>query len=128
MTYPGGDDDNFTVTGNTIFGSLVWDAIDACNNNNTITGNTIVNSANSGLHLDGGCGATGTGNTVNKNTFVESACVGILYDSVTAPDVGTDTYYAVPFPLADATIAASCVRSDDNGPMRHNKPIPNPKR
>jgi parallel beta-helix repeat protein len=127
--YPGpGADDNVTVTGNTIFGTSVYDAIDACSNNNTITGNTVVNSANSGLHLDGLCGGTGTGNTVNKNTFVESACAGILYDSDTAPDVGTDIYYAVPFPLADATSAASCVNSNDNGPMRHNKPMPSPKR
>jgi parallel beta-helix repeat protein len=105
---PGNNDDDVSVTGNLIFGSLTYDAIDACSNNNTITGNTIVNSAESGVHLDGTCGATGNGNTVSANTFLESACAGILEDSGEAGNtIGTETYYSVPFPIT--TPATACV-------------------
>jgi parallel beta-helix repeat protein len=111
--YPGpGYDDNVSVTGNFIFGSLTYDAIDACSNGNTITGNTIVNSAESGVHLDGTCGGTGNGNKVSGNTFLESACAGILEDSgETGNTIGTETYYSVPFPIT--TPATACVLSGE---------------
>jgi hypothetical protein len=35
--------DGVSVTGNKIFGTSTFDAIDVCTNNNTITGNTIFN-------------------------------------------------------------------------------------
>jgi hypothetical protein len=126
--YPGpGYDDNVTVTGNFIFGSLTYDAIDVCSNGNTITGNTIVNSAESGVHVDGTCGDTGNANTVGSNTFIESACAGILEDpGETGNTYGTETYYSVPFPIVTSPATTACVLPGE-GPMRH-KLMPSPRR
>jgi parallel beta-helix repeat protein len=97
--------DGVSVTGNKIFGTSTFDAIDACTNGNTITGNTIFNSSESGIHLDASCGGTGTGGNVSGNTILESACAGILADSGTS-NVGNNTFYTVPFTVASST--ASC--------------------
>ena len=100
----GGLGDGVTVTGNKIFGTSSFDAIDACNNNNTITGNTIFNTAQSGVHLDASCGGTGNNNTVSGNTVLESACAGYLIDAATSGN-GTPagTFYTVPFTITSTT-------------------------
>ena len=100
----GGLGDGVTVTGNKIFGTSSFDAIDACNNNNTITGNTIFNTAQSGVHLDASCGGTGNNNTVSGNTVLESACAGYLIDVATSGN-GTPagTFYTVPFTITSTT-------------------------
>jgi parallel beta-helix repeat protein len=99
--------DGVSITGNKIFGTSTFDAIDACSNGNIITGNTIFNSSESGIHLDASCGGTGTGNTVSGNTILESACAGILTD----PGAGTvgvnNLFYTVPFPVATSTSSCS---------------------
>jgi parallel beta-helix repeat protein len=99
--------DGVSVTGNKIFGTSTFDAIDVCTNNNTITGNTIFNSSESGIHLDASCGGTGTGNSVSANTILESACAGILTD----PGAGTvglnNVFYTVPFPVTSSTSLCS---------------------
>jgi hypothetical protein len=98
-----------TVSGNKIFGTGYYDAIDVCTNDNTVTGNTVFNSAESAVHLDSSCSAngnnTGNSNTVSGNTIVESACAGILEDSVTTNTLGTEAYYTVPFPFLNSSTA-----------------------
>jgi hypothetical protein len=107
--------DNVSVTGNKVFGTSTADGIDVCTNSNTITGNTIVNSAESGVHLDASCGGTGNTNTVTTNNILESACAGILDDTgtnTTAPN----TFETVPFPVATSTTGCPFV----SGPV-HSK-------
>ncbi|MFZ0798747.1 MAG: hypothetical protein WCA13_13380 [Terriglobales bacterium] len=107
--------DGVTVTTNKIFGTSTYDAIDVCTNGNTVTKNTIYNSAQSGVHFDDSCSvyysgpATGENNTATGNTILESACAGILDDWAGAGGntYGTETYYTVPFPVAND--ATSCV-------------------
>ncbi|MGA8068494.1 MAG: right-handed parallel beta-helix repeat-containing protein [Terriglobales bacterium] len=91
-----------TVTGNKIFGTPTFDAIDVCSNGNVVTGNTIFNSAESGVHLDASCGGTGQNNNALSNTILESACAGVLDDwSATGGNsYSSETYYTVPFPVA----------------------------
>ncbi len=109
--YTLGDDganlgDGVTVTSNKVFGTSTYDAIDVCTNGNTVKSNTILNSAESGVHLDGSCGAsfggaTGNNNIVTGNTIVESACGGILSDPGTTGNTTTpNTYYSVPVTMA----------------------------
>jgi parallel beta-helix repeat protein len=92
--------DGVSITANKVFGTAVYDAIDVCTNGNTVKTNTVINSAESGVHLDASCGGTGTGNTVSGNTFVESGCAGILDDTglnTTSPN----TYFTVPNTLTN---------------------------
>ena len=102
---PGTYGDGVFVEGNKIFGTGAYDGIDVCTNGNIVTTNTIFNSAQSGVHLDAGCGGTGNSNTVTGNTILESACAGILDDTggtggnTTSPD----TYFTVPFPVTYST-------------------------
>ncbi len=101
--------DGVTVTSNKVFGTSTYDAIDVCTNGNTVKSNAILNSAESGVHLDASCGAyfgaeTGNKNTVTTNTIVESACAGILADTgTTGNTTSPNTYYTVP-----TTTAAAC--------------------
>jgi len=69
--------DHTTIASNVVVNTQLFDAIDACSNDNSITGNTVFNAAESGIHLDGTCGGTGRGNTVTGNTVNES-CAGVL--------------------------------------------------
>ncbi|HEX6503529.1 MAG TPA: hypothetical protein VF011_09780 [Terriglobales bacterium] len=103
---PGTYGDNVSVTGNKVFGTSIFDGIDACSNGNTITGNFIFNSAQSGVHLDASCGTTGTSNAVSGNTIEESACAGIL-DDTGSNTIGTNTYYTVPFTSASSTVGCA---------------------
>lgn len=97
--------DGVSVTGNKVFGASTYDGIDVCTNGNTVTGNTIVNSAESGVHLDAACGSTGQNNTVTGNTILESACAGILDDTNGGGGntITGDTYFTVPFTLISST-------------------------
>ena len=106
--------DGVTITGNRIFGTSVYDAIDVCTSGNTVTGNTVFNSAESGIHLDASCGIffggppTGNNNIATGNTIVESSCAGILADPGTAGNNTTpDTYYTVPFTITSSTGACT---------------------
>ncbi len=97
--------DGVSVTGNRAFGASTYDGIDVCTDGNTVTGNTIVNSAESGVHLDASCGSTGQNNTVTGNVILESACAGILDDTNGAGGntITDDTYFTVPFTLTSST-------------------------
>ncbi|MFY9646897.1 MAG: hypothetical protein WAK29_17090 [Terriglobales bacterium] len=123
----GGLDDNVSVTNNTIFGTLTYDAIDACSNSNQITGNTILNSAESGVHLDGTCTGSGNNNYVKGNTFIEGTCAGDLEDpSETGNTLVHEIYYTIPFPVGNSA-TLSCVLPGE-GPIGHHRPKPSPKR
>jgi hypothetical protein len=115
---PGTFGDTVSVTSNKIFGTGAWDAIDVCTNSNTITGNTIFNSAESGVHLDAGCGA-GNSNAVTGNTILESACAGILKDPATTNPTPTGTYYTVPFPVTTST--SLCTIPEFGGAVARDK-------
>jgi len=102
--------DGVSVTGNRVFGTSAYDAIDVCTNGNTVTNNTIVNSAESGVHLDAACSSgtltSGNNNTVTGNTILESFCAGILADPGTTGNNTTspaNTFYTVPFPITSST-------------------------
>ena len=97
--------DGVSVTGNRVFGASTYDGIDVCTNGNTVKGNTIVNSAESGVHLDASCISTGHNNTVTGNVILESACAGILDDTNGAGGntITNDIYFTVPFTLTSST-------------------------
>jgi len=107
--------DGVFVTSNKIFGTSTLDAIDVCTNNNIVTGNIIFNSAQSGIHLDVGCGGTPSNNKVTGNTILESACAGILVDSGASGTTSPDTFFTVPFTVTttttSCTIPAAAVRA-----------------
>ena len=100
--------DGITVTGNHVFGTSVYDAIDVCSNGNTVTGNTIFNTSESGVHLDASCGGTGKNNVATGNTIIESTCAGILddYSGTGGNSYGAEIYHTVPFPVAGS--AGAC--------------------
>jgi hypothetical protein len=101
---PGVYGDYVNVSSNKIYGTGSYDGIDVCTDNNTISGNTLTNSAESGVHLDAGCGGGNT-NTVISNTFTESACAGVLQDpgELLGSSSVSGVYYGVPFPLTSST-------------------------
>jgi parallel beta-helix repeat protein len=78
--------DSATIRNNDIFGTILFDGIDLCSNKNVATGNNVVDSAESGIHLDDTCGTTGNQNTVSGNTLNE-ACAGLLRGSATSGNV-----------------------------------------
>jgi parallel beta-helix repeat protein len=98
--------DNVSVTGNKVFGSSLFDGIDACSNGNTITGNSIFNSTQSGIHLDVSCIGTGTNNTVTGNTIEESECAGVLNEG-SSNTTSPNTFYTVPFTVTNTTTACT---------------------
>jgi hypothetical protein len=114
--------DGVTVTGNRVFGASIYDGIDVCTNANKITTNVIVNSADSGVHLDASCGAnygggtlfTGNNNTLTGNTIIGGSCAGILEDSGTTNAITSENYYAVPLTLTSSN--SSCPIA--SGPLR----------
>jgi Periplasmic copper-binding protein (NosD) len=94
---------NTSVQSNKVFGTRLYDGIDVCSNTNTIQANTLVNSAESGIHLDASCGLTGSSNLVESNTIID-ACTGVLEDSGTSGNTVTpDTFY-----VNGTTIGSSC--------------------
>ena len=94
---------NTSVTSNKVFGTRLYDGIDVCSNSNTIEANTLVNSAESGIHLDATCGSTGNNNLVESNTIID-ACTGVLEDSGTSGNTTTpDTFY-----VNGTTIGSAC--------------------
>ncbi|MGA2978820.1 MAG: hypothetical protein ABSD76_04455 [Terriglobales bacterium] len=107
--------DGVTVTGNKVFGASIYDGIDVCTNGNKVTTNLILNSAESGVHLDASCGATygggtlftGNNNTLTGNTMEGGSCAGILEDTGTSGNsIVSENYYAVPLTLTSST--SSC--------------------
>jgi len=80
---------NITVTGNKIFNTKLYDAIDVQGGGNTIKNNTIVGSGQSGVNLN-----AANGNTVTGNTIMES-CAGILASAVTTNTISPNTYSGV---------------------------------
>src|ERR1039457_6459232 len=109
LLYRAAENSNITISrnivGNRVFGASTYDGIDVCTNGNTVTGNTIVNSAESGVHLDASCGSTGLNNIVTGNVIRESACAGILDDTngEGGNTITSDTYFTVPFTLTNST-------------------------
>jgi hypothetical protein len=99
--------DGVFVTSNKIFGTSTLDAIDVCTSNNIVTGNIIFNSAQSGIHLDVGCGGTPSNNKVTGNTILESACAGILVDSGASGTTSPDTFFTVPFTVTTTTTSCT---------------------
>lgn len=88
-----GQDERETVSGNKVFATRIFDAIDVCANNNTVQTNTITNSSESAIHLDASCGTTGNSNTVTGNTITDTN-VGLLKDTgVSGNAVIPNTYY-----------------------------------
>ena len=93
VTDTAGLDDAETVSGNKVFATRIFDAIDVCSNNNTIQTNAVTNSSESAIHLDSSCGSTGNNNNVTGNTITD-ANVGLLKDSgVTGNTVIPNTYF-----------------------------------
>jgi hypothetical protein len=112
--------DGVYVKANKVFGTGYYDAIDLCSNGNDVTGNVIFNSAESGIHVDGGCTGTTGGDTVTGNIILETACAGILVDSSTTSNTTTpNTYYTVPFTIASSN--SSCSIPAFGGAVAHAK-------
>ncbi len=114
--------DGVSVTGNKIFGTSTYDAIDVCTNGNTITSNVIFNSAESGVHLDASCSAnaltSGNNNLAKSNTVLESSCAGILEDPGTTGNTDApNTYYTVPFTTASSTSKCTIPAGPNNNAM-----------
>ena len=104
VTDTAGVGDGVSVTTNKIYGTSTADAIDVCTNGNTIKTNTIMNSAQSGVHLDASCPSAGNNNVATGNTFVEGYCAGILEDVATTGNTDTpNNSYTVPFIIATST-------------------------
>lgn len=75
--------DSATIRNNNVFGTILFDGIDLCSNKNVAVGNNVVDSAESAVHFDDTCGATGNQNTVSGNTINE-ACAGLLRGAATS--------------------------------------------
>jgi hypothetical protein len=69
--------DGGCISGNTIFGTVLYDGIDLCSNHHTVSQNTISDSGESGIFLDDECDPSGSYNSVSGNTINE-ACAGLL--------------------------------------------------
>lgn len=101
-----------TISGNKVFGTRFYDAIDVCSNGNFVETNIVVNSAESGIHLDATCGSTGNNNMLTGNTIID-ACTGVLGDAGTTGNTVTpDTFFSA------ATTAGSSCASGDGGAIR----------
>jgi Periplasmic copper-binding protein (NosD) len=96
-----GTADGAIVTGNKVYGTQLFDAIDLCSNMNTAQMNTISGNAESGVHLDSGCTSTGNNNTVTKNT-IQEACAGILEGTGTGPNITAPNTF---FDVTNTTLA-----------------------
>ena len=104
VTDTAGVGDGVSVTTNRIYGTSTSDAIDVCTNGNTIRSNTIMNSAQSGIHLDASCPSAGNNNVATMNTFVEGYCAGVLEDVTTTGNTDTpNNNYSLPFTIATST-------------------------
>lgn len=79
---PAVNGDYVYVFNNKVSGTVEFEGIDSCGDNNTITKNTVSNSSNWAIHLDSLCeqangDPSGYSNTVSGNR-VDTACVGVL--------------------------------------------------
>jgi len=112
--------DGVSVTGNKIFGTSTFDAIDVCTNGNTVKTNTIFNSAESGVHFDASCGSTGNNNVASGNTILESSCAGILGDpSTTGNSNAPNVYYTVPFTTTNSTSRCTIPAGPMSATVKH---------
>jgi hypothetical protein len=111
--------DSANVTGNKVFGTQLFDAIDLCSNNNMAKSNTISGNAESGVHLDSTCSSTGNGNMVENNTIQET-CAGIL--------VGTGTSSNITSPNTFFDVTNTMLPGDTCSPLfkRTQKTAPEP--
>jgi hypothetical protein len=96
---PTGVADHSIIKSNRVLNTEIFDAIDACSNSNTIESNVIANATESGIHLDSGCGATGTNNIVETN-FVNESCAGILVGATPNTISGNNLFNVVNTQLA----------------------------
>jgi hypothetical protein len=123
-----GNNGGATVMNNKVFGTRIFDGVDVCSNTNTVQSNTIINSAESGIHLDASCGSTGSFNTISTNTVID-ACVGILEDAGTGSNtIGTNPYFATGNSTASACTPVASHRTSSipvyGGLKRgHNVPV-----
>ena len=91
---PTGLADQTQISNNTVLNTLLYDAIDACSNNNQVQNNSISNASESGVHLDSTCGSTGANNHVNGNLIFES-CSGVLNGGTANTIDNSNTYVGV---------------------------------
>jgi len=90
----GGGGTGATINSNHIGGTQMFDGIDLCGNDEIAESNIIYNSANSGVHLDDGCGSgSGSASTVKSNTINES-CAGVLSGPATSSDTTAPNTYS----------------------------------
>src|ERR1700693_1413710 len=90
----GGGGTGATINSNHIGGTQMFDGIDLCGNDEIAESNIIYNSANSGVHLDDGCGSgSGSNSTVKSNTINES-CAGVLIGPSTSSDTTAPNTYS----------------------------------
>jgi hypothetical protein len=126
VTDTSGEGDGASITQNKVFGTRIFDAIDVCVNNSIVQSNTIMNSSESAIHLDAGCGSTGSGNTVTQNVIVD-ACTGVLQDSGASGNTITpNTYNATVTTTGSSCTPAPAVRVGAKAAARgavHHSPI-----
>jgi parallel beta-helix repeat protein len=96
MTDGGLTADDNTISNNVVSDTHLGDGIDLCSNHNSVISNIVYSSGEAGIHLDGGCGATGNNNTVSNNSVIE-ACAGVLLGS------GTGNSFPAVNPVANVT-------------------------
>jgi len=93
-----GPADHSIITSNRVVGTQIFDAIDACSNDNTIESNTIYGTTESAVHLDDTCTSaslsttSGNGNTATKN-IINEACAGILLGTGSGNTASPNTTY-----------------------------------
>jgi hypothetical protein len=124
---PNGLGDHAIIKNNQVLNTQLYDAIDACSNGNTIENNAIANAAQSAIHLDSGCGATGTNNTVKAN-FINETCAGILVGATPNAISGNGFFNAVNTELSGNACPAGAASVPASmsvvGSSRNARPLP----
>lgn len=90
--------DGAIVMSNHIGGTQNFDAIDLCSSNNQAKANVVYGSAQSGVHSDDTCSASGNNNTIQNNTINE-ACAGILEGSGSGNSFTPNKFFNVNYTL-----------------------------
>jgi len=124
--------DGGCISGNTIFGSVLYDGIDLCSSHHTISQNTISDSDESGIFLDDQCDPSGSYNNVSGNTINE-ACAGLLIGpTATGNMIGYNAIFNSIYlksysdscsGLEEAEAAVASVASDDVASLHTSSPI-----
>jgi hypothetical protein len=128
-----GPADNTTITSNRVAGTQLFDAVDACSNNNTIESNTFYGSTESGVHFDDTCTSStysttsGNGNNASKNLITE-ACAGILLGTGTGNTATPNTIYDATILTLAGDVCPAVTTSDammaSRAPTRKLHPAP----